>query len=159
MQSTNHPLIDWNTKTYTVIGFGELGNGKLQSEIPHNIGEDGRKLSVRKLFTDTPVPASTERLVRRLGTLADRTETIVDLFGFGVLGHGSGGKSLFVVPSGRIPDLGILPDTRVHLRDARGGHDVVTLGDDVLAVLGGRGKTGWDGDVGKDFSVNRAILR
>lgn len=25
----------------TVIGFGELGNSKLQSEIPHNIGEDG----------------------------------------------------------------------------------------------------------------------
>lgn len=40
-QQNIHPVIDWNTKTYTVIGFRELGNSKLQSEIPHNIGEDG----------------------------------------------------------------------------------------------------------------------
>lgn len=109
------------------------------------------------MFANTSVPAGTEWLVRRFGTLANRTKTIVDLLGLSVLSHGSGGKSLFIVPSGRVPDLGVLPDTRVHLRNARGGHDVVALGDDVLAVLRGGRKTGRDGNIGKDFSVDRAI--
>ena len=100
----------------------------------------------------------TKRLVRRFGTLADGTVSIIDLVASIVFGQCLASDTLFVHPSVRVPDGGVLPDQGVHLGDTRGSEDEMSLGNDVRGVLfrdGRRGDRSGNGNVGHDLSHDR----
>jgi hypothetical protein len=106
-----------------------------------------------------------ERLVGRLGALADGTVPIVDLVTSIVLSQGLASDTLLVDPSMRVPDRRILPDLGVHLSDTGGSEDKVAFRDDVGGVLLGDSRGGdrsWNRDVGHDLAhdrVDRGVLR
>lgn len=100
----------------------------LDLELADEGRENCAELDVRKLLTDTPVPARTEGKVRRGGTLSDDTEAKVDLLAtLKVLVLG-GGPALWAEVEWLREILG------VNGGGTRGGEDVVAIGDDEVGV-------------------------
>jgi hypothetical protein len=123
-----------------------------------------------------------ERLVRRLGTLADScqkrekerneqrqyrglmewrrtakgrtSKSIVDLLNRLAIIELSrlSSEPILVGPTAWHPRLGVLPEHWVHLGDTGAGHDEVTLGNDVRAGLGGGREGLRNGNVADDFA-------
>ena len=111
-------------------------------------------------LADTPMSSGAERLVGRLGPLADSSVTVIDLVSTVVILQGLVSYTLLVDPSVRVPDGRILPDGRVHLGNTGGGEDEVALGDNIRSVLLGDGRSGdggRNGHVRHDFAHNRAV--
>lgn len=85
--------------------------------IAHHRSDQHAELQVRELFTDAPMPTSTERLVRAVRTLAHRTETVIDLLPIlvGILPECLLRLSLWVRPATRDPLLGFVPQPLIGL--------------------------------------------
>jgi hypothetical protein len=115
---------------------------------------DGAELDVRELLADAAMATRTERLVRRLGALRNRTKPEIDLLAalVRVLRRGLLRDALRVAPARGLPVVRGAPDCRVHLRDERGGEDIVALGDDVSLVLARVGERAGDGHVVHDLA-------
>jgi hypothetical protein len=86
---------------------------------------------------------STKWLIRALRSLADGTETVIDLLAMFIsVGLERLRRNAFgIAPAGGNPFIGILPYTRVHLADSGTSENIVALRHDVDAIFG-RGRDG-----------------
>jgi len=138
--------------THMIVVFRDSIDAELQ--VPHERRDDRPQLHICELLANTPVLASTERLIRGLGTLAHSTEAEVDLLAvlIEVRLESLRRNTLRVAPSDGVPLVSLLPDLRVHLRDDGRGHDEVALGNNIGLVFARAGEGSRDGDIVADVA-------
>lgn len=106
------------------------------------------------LLADTPMPASTKRLVWAESTLADSTEAKVDRLAvlINVFFQGLGSKVFGVGPALGVKLFCVRPYRGIVVADRRRGENVVALGNNVGTFFGRRGKRGGNRHVVTDMA-------
>ena len=101
------------------------------------------------------MPSSAKGLVHALGSLTDKSVTVVHLISGQVFLEGPSSLTTWINPTVWVPFGMILPYFSVDLSECWGSNDSVTLGDDILSIFR-RGRKGTRND---DIRDDRALYQ